>query len=71
LPASTGKGRARVVPRVETVTALATDVDVITTEHGMAELRGASAGERAERIIAIAAPEHREQLRKAAAEMGL
>ena len=71
LPSSTGKGRTRVVPRVETVTALATDVDVITTEHGVAELRGASAGERAERMIAIAAPEHRERLCKAAAEMGL
>jgi acyl-CoA hydrolase len=71
LPSSTGKGRARVVPRVETVTALATDVDVITTEHGIAELRGASAGERVEGMIAIAAPEHREQLREAAAEMEL
>jgi acyl-CoA hydrolase len=71
LPSSTSRGRARVVPRVETVTALATDVDVITTEHGIAELRGASAGERIERMIAIAAPEHREPLRGAAAEMGL
>ncbi len=71
LPSVTGKGRPRIVARVETVTALATDVDVITTEHGIAELRGASAGERAARMIAIAAPEHREELRKAAAEMGL
>ncbi|WIX75650.1 acetyl-CoA hydrolase/transferase C-terminal domain-containing protein [Amycolatopsis carbonis] len=71
LPSSTRKGRSRIVPRVETVTALATDVDVITTEHGVAELRGASAGERVERVIAIAAPEHREQLRDSAAEMGL
>ncbi|QRP42848.1 acetyl-CoA hydrolase/transferase family protein [Amycolatopsis sp. FDAARGOS 1241] len=71
LPASTRAGSSRIVPRVETVTALATDVDVITTEHGVAELRGASAGERAARMIAIAAPEHREQLREAAAERGL
>jgi acyl-CoA hydrolase len=71
LPSSTTKGHARVVPRVETVTALATDVDIITTEYGIAELRGASAGERAERMITIAAPQHREQLRRAAEEMGL
>jgi acetyl-CoA hydrolase len=71
LPASTGKGRTRIVPRVETVTCLSTDVDVITTEYGIAELRGATTSQRAERMISIAAPEHREALRKAAAELGL
>lgn len=71
LPAATAKGRSRVVPRVETVTALGTDVDVIATDYGYAELRGVSAGERAGRIIKIAAPEQREALRKAAAELGL
>lgn len=71
LPAATAKGRPRVVPRVETVTALGTDVDVIATEYGYAELRGVSAGERARRIIEIAAPEQREPLRAAAAELGL
>ncbi|WP_236787762.1 acetyl-CoA hydrolase/transferase family protein [Amycolatopsis sp. GM8] len=71
LPAATSKGRSRIVPRVETVTALGSDVDVITTEHGVAEVRGQSAAERARRVIEIAAPEQREKLRKAAAEMGL
>lgn len=71
LPSATGKGRARIVPRVETVTALGTDVDVIATEHGTAVLRGATTSERASRMIGIAAPEHRDELRKAAAEMGL
>jgi acyl-CoA hydrolase len=71
LPAATGKGRPRIVARVETVTALATDVDVITTEHGVAELRGISTSERAARLIALAAPEHRDELRKAADGMGL
>jgi acetyl-CoA hydrolase len=71
LPASTPKGRPRVVPRVETVTALGSDVDVIATEYGIAELRGQSVGERARRMIAIAAPEQREALRKAADELGL
>lgn len=71
LPAATSKGRSRIVPRVETVTALGSDVDVIATEHGTAEVRGRSAADRARRIIEIAAPEQRETLRKAAAEMGL
>lgn len=71
LPSATSKGRSRIVPRVETVTALGSDVDVIATEHGAAEVRGHSAAERARRIIEIAAPEQRETLRKAAAEMGL
>jgi acetyl-CoA hydrolase len=71
LPAATAKGRSRVVARVETVTALGSDVDVIATEYGTAEVRGHSTAERARRIIEIAAPEQRETLRKAAAEMGL
>jgi acyl-CoA hydrolase len=71
LPASTGKGTSRIVPRVERVTALGADVDVIATEHGVAELRGCSAGERARRLIAVAAPEARPALRQAADEAGL
>jgi acyl-CoA hydrolase len=47
------------------------DVDVIVTEYGAAELRAASEGERAMRLIEVAAPEHREGLRTAAREMGL
>jgi acetyl-CoA hydrolase len=71
LPAQTGRGKSRIVPRVERVSALGTDVDVITTEHGVAELRGVSAGERARRIIEIAAPEQRAALRAAAEELTL
>jgi acyl-CoA hydrolase len=71
LPAATPKGISRIVPRVERVTALGADVDVITTEHGIAELRGCSAGERARRLIAIAPPESREALRRAAGTIGL
>src|SRR5262249_8021910 len=57
LPAATGRGRPRIVPRVETVSALGADVDVIVTEHGAAEVRGVPAAERARRIIEIAAPD--------------
>jgi acyl-CoA hydrolase len=71
LPSTTPKGRHRIVAQVETVTALGSDVDMIATEHGVAELRGQSASERARRIIDIAAPEQRETLRAAAAELGL
>ena len=71
LPAATSRGRPRIVDRVERVSALGADVDVIATEFGVAELRGQSATERARRIIEIAAPEQRETLRAAAAKAGL
>jgi acyl-CoA hydrolase len=71
LPAATSRGRSRIVDRVERVSALGADVDVIATEFGVAELRGQSATERARRIIEIAAPEQRETLRAAAAKAGL
>jgi acyl-CoA hydrolase len=70
LPSTTPKGRPRIVPRVDHVSALGSDVDVIATEHGVAEIRGLTSTQRAARIIEIAAPEQRESLRKAAAEAG-
>lgn len=71
LPAATSRGRPRIVPRVEQVSALGSDVDIIATEFGVAEIRGQSSAERARRIIEIAAPEQRELLREAAAKAGL
>jgi acetyl-CoA hydrolase len=70
---STAKGGAlsKIVPSVQRVTALRADVDVVVTEHGQAELRGVTEGERAARLIAIAAPEHRDHLLAAARQMGL
>ncbi|WP_458757119.1 acetyl-CoA hydrolase/transferase family protein [Afipia sp. TerB] len=65
LPA-TSNGRSRIVPRVETVTTARGDVDAIVTEWGVAELAGCSLRERARRMIAIAAPEHRENLSRSA-----
>lgn len=71
LPA-TGRGAvSRIVGSVERVTALRGDVDVVATEHGVAELRGVSQGERARRLIEVAAPEHRERLRTEARALGL
>jgi acyl-CoA hydrolase len=63
---STSAGQSRIVPRVETVTTARGDVDAIVTEWGVAELAGCSLRERARRMIAIAAPEHRETLSRSA-----
>ena len=62
---------SRIVPEVARVTALRTDIDTVVTEHGTAELRGVSEGERARRLIAVAAPDHRPALERAAKELGL
>lgn len=72
LPSTAKHGQvSRVVPVVERVTALRADVDAVATEHGIADLRGATEGTRAELLIALAAPEHRDRLRAAARTMGL
>jgi len=62
---TTRDGRSRIVPEVGTVTCARSDVDIIVTEHGAAELRGQSLDERAKRLIAIAAPQWREALERA------
>jgi 4-hydroxybutyrate CoA-transferase len=53
---------SRIVPKVEMVTALRTDVDLVVTEFGVAKLDGVPVMERARRLIEIAAPEFREEL---------
>jgi len=55
---------SRIVPRVELVTALRTDVDIVVTEHGVARLRQAPLRHRAEALIEIAAPQFRDELRR-------
>ena len=66
LPATAG-GASRIVARLTapTVSLARHETDVIVTEHGVAELRGKTVGERAEALIAIAAPEHRGALQDA------
>lgn len=54
---------SRIVGKVEMVTALRTDVDIVVTEFGVADLRSASLDERAEALIAIAHPDFRDNLR--------
>lgn len=51
------------------VTTMRSDVDVIVTEFGAAELKGQSLAERARRMVAIAHPDFREDLNRAAHEI--
>ncbi|MET0768839.1 MAG: acetyl-CoA hydrolase/transferase C-terminal domain-containing protein, partial [Solirubrobacteraceae bacterium] len=53
------------------VTTLKNTVDHVVTEWGIAKLRGRSLAERAEALIAIAHPDHREALEREAVEAGL
>jgi acyl-CoA hydrolase len=65
LPSTAGKGViSRIVPRLDVpaVSLSRTDIDTVITEHGVAELRGRSLDERAESLIAAAAPQWRERL---------
>lgn len=57
-----GGSLSRIVPKVELVTAPRTDVDVVVTEYGAAELRRLPLEARAEALMAIAAPEFRDEL---------
>ena len=71
LEATAGSGRfSRIVPALpagHAATALRTDADIFVTEYGVAEVRGLDIPERARRLIAIAAPQFREELEEQAA----
>jgi itaconate CoA-transferase len=62
--ATAARGKAsRIVPIISgPSTDPRVDVQFIATEHGLADLRGKSTTERAKALIAIAAPEFRDQL---------
>jgi acyl-CoA hydrolase len=65
--------RSRIVARLSPGAAVTTDkntVDKVVTEYGVAELRGLTVGERARALIAIAHPDHRDELSRAAHELG-
>lgn len=72
LPASAG-GRSRIVVSLaaDRPSLPAKTVDVVVTEHGVADLRGRDPRERARALAAVAAPEHRAALERAAAELEL
>ena len=55
---------SRIVEKVELVTALRTDVDIVVTEFGVVNLKNLPVNQRADALIEIAAPQFREQLRR-------
>jgi 4-hydroxybutyrate CoA-transferase len=60
-----GGTRSRIVPTLQPGAGVVTTrahVQTVVTEHGVAELRGRSVSERARALIALAAPEFREEL---------
>ncbi len=61
---ATAKGGtvSRIVPKVDLVTALRTDVDIVVTEFGIAELKHLPVRQRAAALIEIAAPAFRDEL---------
>jgi len=68
LPSTTRpSGASRIVPALSghCVTTCRSAVDVVVTEHGVADLRGRSQEQRARDIIAIADPAHRDALERA------
>ena len=74
LHSTTSKGRSRIRVRLtegSVVTTLKNTVDHVVTEWGVAKLRGRSLSERAQALIAIAHPDHREALEREAIESGL
>lgn len=64
LPATSGRGEAsRIVARLDGLASLPRSaIDVVITEHGVADLRGLAVAERGERLISIAAPHCRDAL---------
>ena len=65
---------SRVVPTLTPGTHVTTsknDINYVVTEYGVAQLRGKSAKQRAEAMIAISHPDFRAELREAARKMNL
>ena len=65
MPAGLGSsGRSRITDKLSgpLVTTTRTDVDLVITEYGVADLRGINNDARARALIKIASPEHRDWL---------
>jgi acyl-CoA hydrolase len=72
LHSTTSSGESKIVPQLmagDVVTTPKNTVDKVVTEFGVAELRAATVRERTLRLIAIAHPDHREQLAASARAM--
>ncbi len=71
MPSSTGKGKSKIVPFLKQGAGVVTTrahVHYVVTEFGVAYLYGRNLRQRAEALIAIAHPDHREELERAARE---
>jgi len=64
LPSTTSNHRSRIVPTLDhgVVTTPRSEVEVVVTEYGAADLRGRSLRDRAQALIQIAHPDHRPSL---------
>lgn len=74
LHATTGSGRSRIRTSLtpgSVVTTSKNIIDHVVTEHGIASLRGRTLGRRAQALIAIADPAHRDELEADARALGL
>ena len=60
-----------VLPEGSVVTTPRTDVDMVVTEYGIAELKGRNLSDRAQLLIKIAHPKFRDELQKSAYKRGL
>ena len=61
---SSRNGRSNIVAAAAPVTTPRSDVDVVVTEHGVADLRGLDDRERAAALLAVADPAFKEQLER-------
>jgi len=71
LPSTTGKGQPKIVPFLKQGAGVVTTrahVHYIITEYGVANLYGQSLRRRAQSLIDISHPDHREEMEKAAYE---
>ncbi len=70
LPSTTPDGKhSRIVPALQgPVTVARSEVDLVVTEQGVADLRACPLSERVRRLIAVAHPAHREALERVARE---
>ena len=69
LPATTSKGESRIVAQLKPGAGVVTTrahVHYVVTEHGVADLYGKNLRQRAQALIAIAAPKEREALEREA-----
>ncbi|MFN3959048.1 MAG: acetyl-CoA hydrolase/transferase family protein [Parvularculaceae bacterium] len=69
--AARGGTVSRIVPRLDApaVTVARADMGFVITEYGIADLRGADVEERARALIAVAHPDHRDNLARAWSKM--